>query len=144
MSTTNPTSETKKLNLNTDQGSILVSTSCASRTSAARGCWAGLGAGWATGWRSVVAGLFLTFTAGLPRPIAPPGFLVALGFGFFIRPGLVNGLVSFDFTFSKSTDGGGSWTDGVVGTWPPTCVAGSAAAPRAPTDPDVSGEPDGE
>src|SRR5215470_8441665 len=64
---TQPTSETRKLNFRTENGSILVSTSCASRTSAAPGR-AVFGADCAVGWRSD-PGLLPTVTVGLLLPI---------------------------------------------------------------------------
>src|SRR5258708_3350580 len=99
---TKPMSDAMKLNFMTDHGSILDSTSCASRgsvpsdlTPLVESCAAG---------RRGAVGLLLTVTAGLPLPIAPPGFPIALGLSFFFFPGLVNGLATCDFWSSDRTD----------------------------------------
>src|SRR6266568_4310198 len=93
---THPTNEIMKLNFMTDHGSILDSTSCASRTSSAASCLAPFGASSAAALRSAAAGLLLTLTADLPLPTAPPGFPTVLGFRLFL-PGLANGFATLNF-----------------------------------------------
>ena len=93
-----------KLNFMTDQGSILDTTSCASRASAGSGL-APLGATRAAG-RRAVPDLFLTVIGALPLPIAPPGFPTALGLSFFFRPTAPNGAATLDLKFSDGTDPG--------------------------------------
>src|SRR6266567_1824973 len=100
--TTHPTSDTMKLNFMTDHGSILATTSCASRASADSGLTA-LGATWAAGGRAV-PDLFLTVIGALPLPIAPPGFPTALGLSFFFRPFGANGAATLDLKPSDGTD----------------------------------------
>jgi hypothetical protein len=95
-----------KLNFMTDQGSILDTTSCASRASAASGLGLPLGATRAAG-RRAVPDLFLTVIGALPLPIAPPGFPTALGLSFFFfRPTAANGAATLDLKSSDGTDPG--------------------------------------
>jgi hypothetical protein len=68
-------------------------------------------------------GLLLTVTAGLPLPIAPPGFPIALGLSFFFFPGLVNGLATRDFWSSDRTDSAAANPRWGVGTCSGACAA---------------------
>jgi len=81
--------------------------------------------------------LLLTVTADLPLPIAPPGFLTALGFDFFFFPGFAKGIATFDFK-SDRTELAAAEVGGLKsGTWVGGAWVAAAACVGAPYPPGI-------